>query len=362
MTLIAWLKKSSFILCVLLGMMQPVFAQWIPSKGPYGGKITALAISGSAIFAGTWGGGIYLSENNGESWTPMNSGLPDKALIVSLAVKDSRVFASLSSVPGSSSIYVSNNSGGTWTLFSTGLPSNPYVYALTILENNIIAGTNKGVLASENSGASWKAVNEGLPANAYVYALAVSGTRLFAGTWSNGIFVSEDNGAFWSQSSNGLPLNCRVYSIAANGKTIYAGTNSGVYISENKGERWTPSNGGLSTVFVSSLAIGETRVYAGSNQVYATPLAKAAALPNIPEETVTVVPNPCNGSFVLGSKVPDTQTSEIFITNAEGMELFRSTEKIGEGLKIDLPNAARGVYLLHIQNAGGATIKKVVVQ
>lgn len=41
----------SFILC-----SAEANAQWVKTNGPYGGRITSLAISGRNLFAGTYGG------------------------------------------------------------------------------------------------------------------------------------------------------------------------------------------------------------------------------------------------------------------------------------------------------------------
>ena len=35
----------------------------------------ALAVSGTNLFAGTYGGGVFLSTNNGTNWTAVNNGL-----------------------------------------------------------------------------------------------------------------------------------------------------------------------------------------------------------------------------------------------------------------------------------------------
>ena len=37
-------------------------------------SVSCLAISGSSLFAGTFGGGVFLSTNSGTSWTSVNSG------------------------------------------------------------------------------------------------------------------------------------------------------------------------------------------------------------------------------------------------------------------------------------------------
>ncbi|MCK4787222.1 MAG: hypothetical protein KAV87_25910, partial [Desulfobacteraceae bacterium] len=37
--------------------------------------VSCLAVSGTILFAGTWGNGVFVSTDNGTSWTPANSGL-----------------------------------------------------------------------------------------------------------------------------------------------------------------------------------------------------------------------------------------------------------------------------------------------
>ncbi|WP_313559892.1 WD40/YVTN/BNR-like repeat-containing protein [Ruminiclostridium cellobioparum] len=58
---------------------------WVQTNGPYGGYIHCFAIDGGNIYAGTQGGGIFLSADNGTSWKEVNSGLTNNN-IYSLAV------------------------------------------------------------------------------------------------------------------------------------------------------------------------------------------------------------------------------------------------------------------------------------
>jgi hypothetical protein len=62
-----------------------VNAQWIQTNGPVGGTVNCVAISGTNIFAGTKGG-IFLSTNNGSSWTAVNNGLTSYTILSLLLV------------------------------------------------------------------------------------------------------------------------------------------------------------------------------------------------------------------------------------------------------------------------------------
>ncbi|OGU74600.1 MAG: hypothetical protein A3H45_10575 [Ignavibacteria bacterium RIFCSPLOWO2_02_FULL_55_14] len=53
-------------------------------------SVSALAVSGTNLFAGTYGGGVFLSTNNGTSWTAASTGLTD---VSALAVSGTNLFA-----------------------------------------------------------------------------------------------------------------------------------------------------------------------------------------------------------------------------------------------------------------------------
>ena len=74
------------IICLALALAASVSnAQWIQTNGPYGGTIHCFAVSGTNLFAGTDGGGVFLSTNNGTSWTAVNTGLTN-TYVYALAV------------------------------------------------------------------------------------------------------------------------------------------------------------------------------------------------------------------------------------------------------------------------------------
>ena len=123
---------------------------------------------------GTSGSGVFLSTNNGTSWTAVNTGLTDAA-VYALAVSGTNLFAGTYG-----GVFLSTNNGTSWTEVSTGL-TNAAVHALAVSGTNLFAGTSHGVFLSTNNGTGWTASNAGLT-NTYLTSLAVSGTNLFAGT------------------------------------------------------------------------------------------------------------------------------------------------------------------------------------
>ncbi len=103
--------------------------------------VNAFAASGTSVFAGTWGGGVFLTTDNGANWMKVNNGLTDT-----------------------------------------------YINALAVIGTNLFAGTLfSGVFLTTDNGANWTAVNSSL-SEACVSAFAVSGENLFAGTWYEGVW------------------------------------------------------------------------------------------------------------------------------------------------------------------------------
>src|SRR3990172_13018909 len=64
-----------FVVSSIFMFANPLPAQWIQTNGPYGGYVISFAISGTNLFPGTDGGGVFLSTNNGTSWIPASTGL-----------------------------------------------------------------------------------------------------------------------------------------------------------------------------------------------------------------------------------------------------------------------------------------------
>jgi len=275
---------------------QTIIPQWVQTSGPYCGLVSCLAVSGTNLFAGTGtdldapcDGGVFLSTNNGTSWTEVNSGLTNSD-VLSLAVGGTNLFAGtwggvfLSTNNGTSwtaigltnsdvfslavsgtnlfagtrggGVFLSTNNGTSWTAVNSGL-TNSFVLSLAVSGMNLFAGTSGGVFLSTNNGTSWTAI--GLT-NSYVYSLDVSGTNLFAGT-SGGVFLSTNNGTSWT--AVGL-TNSFVSSLAVSGMNLFAGTSGGVFLSTNNGTSWTEVNSGLTNFDVSSLVVSGTNLFAGT--------------------------------------------------------------------------------------------------
>jgi photosystem II stability/assembly factor-like uncharacterized protein len=227
------LPPNTVYLPLALKMLAPV------RMGPFVSR-TALAFAihssnPAVVYAGIYGGGVYKSYDGGASWSPASKGLPDSAMIQSMAVDPAnplRVYAGLyyNDDPNfASGVYRSDDGGMSWVATArmdnpaaNGYSNHVVVYALAVSAdgNTVYAGTRTkvpvppytygygGVFKSINFGATWTLVNNGLPtSDLYIYDLAVNpgnANIVYAALHGNGVFRSSDGGANWSRRNDGM--------------------------------------------------------------------------------------------------------------------------------------------------------------
>ena len=191
---------------------------------------TAVVVSGQTVVAG--GAGLRYSTNNGATWANgANNNIP---LVGALAFVGTSVFCGSAyqmSTPAPPSVQRSDDNGATWAPASTGIPNTLAVISLVGNGAQVLAGTKAGggVYASTDNGATWTAKGTGLIAagsNASVWTLAAAGGKIFAGT-DDGVFVSTDSAASWTALDNGdFPQDAakNVYGFAVIGSTLFAAT------------------------------------------------------------------------------------------------------------------------------------------
>jgi hypothetical protein len=177
-----------FAISISLGLRSDASAQWVRTNGPYANSVTALAVRGTQLFAGTNGSGVFLTTDEGATWSPENEGLSQLRIM---------------------------------ELFTSG----PNLFALSF----------NGVSRSTNNGANWTPFTTAPGVRGEIHALAISGLTLFAGA-DSGLYISRDNGLNWN------PLafsDTTIYHLIAAGPHLLAESKFGMYHSTNRGEAWT---------------------------------------------------------------------------------------------------------------------------
>lgn len=215
---------SSIFLFLLCSKTSAQISSW-DQLGLYGGDVRVFANdTQNNLYAGTAGGGIFISTNNGSNW--IYSGLSTSTV---------RSILPLSS----GDVYVGTEYG----LFKKSQGSSEYirilyfgssaVRSLAFKSSDIFAGTDNGIYRSSDNGTTWTYVD--LSSSAIrVLSVAPNGD-IYAGTSGQGIYKST-NGTSWNAAGLSTYM-VRSIAFASNGN-IYTGTYGGVFKSSDSGAHW----------------------------------------------------------------------------------------------------------------------------
>ncbi|MEZ4972673.1 MAG: T9SS type A sorting domain-containing protein [Cyclobacteriaceae bacterium] len=296
------------LLCILF-MTNVANGQWIEKNNgfPFGGSIRTIYHCGGTnpLFAGTDGGGIYKSTDNGNSWTPVNNGLTE-LIINSISSADcsgtyyasttNGLFKTIDSGENwtklntgqtgyvrllysfGSSVYIStfdydnllisNDEGGSWSNADDSAPL--YLDGMiNVLEgccDNLYAWNDSEVYKSTDAGFSWSSLSTGLPAS--IRAVTILGTDLFAATTS-GIYRSIDGGTSWNAVNNGLSALHGLAVWTANGlvfASVLNGSSFDLFVTSDNGSNWVPADSGLGNQRANSISNGQSD---GSGKIFA---------------------------------------------------------------------------------------------
>lgn len=254
--------------------------------GPFRGgrSVAGAGVVGNPnlYYMGSVGGGVWKTENAGESWTNISDGYFKTGTVGAIEVSEfdpnviyvgmgEHAVRGVMTSPGDG-MYKSVDAGKTWE--HIGLPESRHIARIQIHPKNPdivfvavqgpVHGKSKerGVYKSTDGGKTWKNVlfvNESTGASEV--SMDMNNPRiLYASTWDHirlpwkavsggpgsGLYKSTDMGETWTKLTEGLPEGMGKTAIAvsrADANVVYAnieaeGTKAGVYRSNDGGETW----------------------------------------------------------------------------------------------------------------------------
>lgn len=237
-------------------LMLPLSAQWQLAGFPDTLAVRTVLQMGSDILVGTEEAGVFVSSDNGASWTQKNNGLNNK-WIRTLYIHKSCLFAGTMG-----GVYRSLDSGNTWSGTITG------AQILNLFENDdklyACTWSYDGVLVSLDTGKTWMSTNLKQDVTSFVRI----GNTLFVGTKNNYVHKSTDNFSSWTLADNNL-TNPSIRNLVVVGTTLYAATDcDGVFKSTNMGGSWTPMNNGIKYLCLLTIKHCGSYLYATSGAVF----------------------------------------------------------------------------------------------
>jgi photosystem II stability/assembly factor-like uncharacterized protein len=406
------MKKILFLIFLQLSVFscQYCFGQWEKMNCP-ADLIYCIAIRDSNIFTGTKSG-IYLSKNNGITWTSVNNGLLCDT-VLSIAIKDSNIYAGTCN-----GLFLSTNNGSDWLVLNNGF-KNISIWSIIVKDSNIFIGFggSKGVYLSTNLGKTWKARNYGLPLSSPalgdIYSLTFCGTSLLAGT-NNGYYITYNLGNDWTQGSGFAGY--MIESFVTKDDKLFAADEScsGVYLTTNCGDTWSKMNNGLPDTFVSKIALCDTSIIAcihdghgyskgvyltTNNGTYWYNVSEGLSLKSLvwslegnnkyifagtwgdgiwrrsiadfglkvkdisnTNLKFQIYPNPTSNYLNLKSQNTKPEKYILTIMNIEGQEVLSKNVEFRDSYKLELPELRNGIYFLSLQNDKENYNTKLVIE
>lgn len=256
-----------------------------PTRG--GRSVTAAGVKGNPLvyYMGTTGGGVWKTEDAGQTWRNISDGYFKTGSVGAVAVSESDanvIYVGMGEhaprgvmTSYGDGVYKSTDAGKTWKHLGLELtrhisyirihPTNPDV--VYVAAQGALHGPNKerGIYKSVDGGKNWKLVlyvdeNSGcadlsmdMNNPRILYAAMWDHRRLpwavQSGGAGSGLYKSTDAGETWEKIQNGLPKELGKMSVSvsrANSNKVYALVESdtkkeqgGLFVSNDAGENWS---------------------------------------------------------------------------------------------------------------------------
>ncbi len=256
----------------------------LPIHGLY-----VLAANNTNVFVGIWGSGMLTTSNNGSNWTSANLGLQNSE-IRSIVISGNNIYTSTTM-----GLYISSNNGNSWSNIISGSD----IFALAVYGNNIFASpTNgQGIIFSSDSGISWNAMDTGFTTNNIISSIAIIGNNIFAGSV---------DGVVWKRPLSDFNLQYPMPGAAGNitgTNTVCQGQNNVSYtvtpIIYASNYIWTLPNGATGSNNTNSITVNyANNSQSGTISVYGSNPGGNGASSNL---SITVNPLPAQTGSINGT-------------------------------------------------------------
>ncbi|MEI6122125.1 MAG: T9SS type A sorting domain-containing protein [Bacteroidota bacterium] len=249
-------------------------------------------------------------------------------------------------------MYLSSDNGGTFSTWNSGLSSVTTVYTIVLKGSFLFLGTNNGIYKATAGTNSWALVSSSMGTVA-VKSLFVAGSTLYAGTLGSttGIYKTINDGSTWTPVTTGIPLFSNVNCFAAAGANIFAGTDVGVFSTINGGGLWSPINTGLVDSTITVMATSANYLWVGTNSqgVWRRQLSQlyTGISQSEPETTFTLSPNPFNQSTQITlNKTYQNITLEIY--DIQGKLMLQKEYSDKDKILLESEGLNNGMYFLKL--------------
>jgi photosystem II stability/assembly factor-like uncharacterized protein len=189
-------------------------------------KIYSILKSDTFLLAGTGSDAIFMSDSRGDNWLVSNKGIKNRRFYEVASDGDLIVASEISE----RAIFSSGDRGNTWQF--QGIPSNDYEYVtcLSIKDDVILVGTINNLYRKNASDSVWDLI-----INKYIKNIVNSGQFIFVVS-PHYLFRSENNGKSWTTFHFGDEI---IWDVIAHDSIVCVITYQNIYNSADAGEHFS---------------------------------------------------------------------------------------------------------------------------
>ncbi|MCU7492366.1 MAG: T9SS type A sorting domain-containing protein [Ignavibacteria bacterium] len=230
MTTFRTIKNCFLILFTLIPLT--LQAQWVQTNLPSNADILDIFADGSTVFAGTKTSGLYISKDNGMTWTQCQE---HKVLSYGgFESLDGKIFCTV----GGAGVHYTTDLGATWKDVNNGL--NVMNTSTTVLcGGNLFALVlSDGIYRSTDKGASWTKLTGGLAEFSSLNQLIACGNTLYTAQYLKDAYSSSDQGQTWKIVQLGNPNPIVFTLVSCNNLPFLFAYGKGFFYSTDNGQTW----------------------------------------------------------------------------------------------------------------------------
>lgn len=316
--------------------------------------------------------GLYRSTDHGKHWMHDTLGIGYNTSITSLFYHSNGWFFASTYGKG---LFVSSDQGNSWRPVEWDNPQTIVRGVFSLPDGTMLAATGEGLFTSDDNGLRWRQVFNNLSSYQITTLSSNKAGVLLAGTEANGVYISTDSGNQWMPRNTGIENLYLQSSIVLSDNVLFVVTDQGVRKSTDLGLHWERCEEGLTNETVTMIACTKsnkiligTLKHGGFSRQHDL-LNRENVLPRLPQQISLSqnFPNPFLDRTEIHYALPNRGLVRLKIFDVFGREVHSFVNEVREAgeHQVDVFSSlfvrTLGVYFYSLEFEGERIVRKMLV-